>query len=288
MQKEQPHNPGNMTKSLTGSDDFLTIYTHVSQLPIFLFPHRLERAVFALCVQGEMRVQVDLKEYTIQANDFMLAAPGQLVQAYDSSADFQGFCFAADREFTIENRMDMEDLLPLFFYLKEHPVTHISNSERRIMEEYLGLLQRKMLIPPGPYRRNIVYHLVRAFLFEMNHILHVRAVIHNKTKSRKEIQFETFMQNIAKHSRENRSVMFYADLMCLSPKHLSRVIREVSGHSAGDWIDAYVVMEAKTLLKTSRLTVDEISMKLNFPNQSFFGKYFKQHTGMTPLQYRNT
>lgn len=269
-------------------EEVFAIYTQILQLPIFHFPHRLERSVFALCFEGEVRVQIDLKEYVIRKNDFMLAAPGQMVQAYEGSDDFEGFCFVADSELMREKRMDMEEVLPLFFYLKENPVTHIADSECGVVVEYLYLLQRKTEDSSNSYQRELVYHLLRAFLYELTNMLRKRAVIQQGKKSRKELQFETFMRHVTTHFREQRSVMFYANEMYLSPKHLSRVIKEVSTRSASDWIDAYVVMEAKALLKASRMTIDEISHELNFANQSFFGKYFKQHTGMSPSQYRNS
>lgn len=69
-------------------------------------------------------------------------------------------------------------------------------------------------------------------------------------------------------------------------KHLSNVIKELTGKSAGEWIDSYVILEAKTLLKYSNMSVQEIAYYLNFPNQSFFGSYFKRNTGMSPSQYK--
>ncbi len=79
---------------------------------------------------------------------------------------------------------------------------------------------------------------------------------------------------------------FYAEQLFLTPKHLSRVIKEVSGRSAGEWIDEQVILEAKARLKNLSLTVQEISDQLGFPNQSFFGKYFKRHVGLSPSDYR--
>ncbi len=277
-----------MEESKSYQEDFFAIYTEIPQLSVYDFPRRLERSMFALCLKGELRMQMDLDEHILRENDFVLAAPGQILQIYENSADFEGFCFVANRELTLENRRDMEELLPLFFYLKENPVTHIDERERRVVLEYLILLQNKMADQHNHYRRELIYYLLRAFLYELTNMLRSRTRIHEGKKSRKEVQFEVFIQSVAKNFRERRSVMHYADEMCLSPKHLSRVIKEVSGNSASDWIDAYVVMEAKSLLKTSRMTVEEISTKLNFANQSFFGKYFKQHTGMTPSQYRNS
>ena len=79
---------------------------------------------------------------------------------------------------------------------------------------------------------------------------------------------------------------FYADKMCLTPKYLSKVIKEKSSKSASEWIDNYVTLEARALLKSTNMTIRQISDELNFPSQSFFGKYFKRHQGMSPKEYR--
>ncbi len=83
-------------------------------------------------------------------------------------------------------------------------------------------------------------------------------------------------------------VGFYADKLCLTPKYLSKLIRNATGRSAPEWIDAYVILEAKNMLKYSNATIKEIVFRLNFPNQSVFYKFFKARTGMTPTEYRNS
>jgi AraC-like DNA-binding protein len=80
---------------------------------------------------------------------------------------------------------------------------------------------------------------------------------------------------------------FYADKMCLTPKYLSKLVKEASGRSAPDWVDSFVILEAKNLLKYTDLAIKEIVFRLHFPNQSVFYKFFKAHTGMTPSEYRN-
>lgn len=80
---------------------------------------------------------------------------------------------------------------------------------------------------------------------------------------------------------------FYADQLHITPKYLSSVIKEVSGRSAVEWIDRYVILEAKALLRYSGLSIQEIAYELNFSTQSFFGKYFKHHTGMSPSEYKS-
>ena len=100
--------------------------------------------------------------------------------------------------------------------------------------------------------------------------------------------FDQFIKLVSQNYTVHRNVGFYADKLCLTPKYLSKLIRDTSGRSAPDWIDSYVVLEAKNLLKYSNATIKEIVYTLNFPNQSVFYKFFKARTGMTPTEYRNS
>ena len=97
-----------------------------------------------------------------------------------------------------------------------------------------------------------------------------------------------FIKLVSEYHTSHRNVGFYADKLCLTPKYLSRVVRDVTGRSAPEWIDAFVILEAKNLLKYSGLAIKEIVYKLSFPNQSVFYKFFKSRTGMTPSEYRHS
>ena len=105
---------------------------------------------------------------------------------------------------------------------------------------------------------------------------------------RSRMLFEQFIRLVADYHMQYRNVGFYADKLCLTPKYLSRLIKNATGKSAPEWIDAYVILEAKNLLKYSNNTIKEIVYKLNFPNQSVFYKFFKVRTGMTPSEYRKS
>ncbi len=104
---------------------------------------------------------------------------------------------------------------------------------------------------------------------------------------RREDIFNKFITAVENNYKKERNVTFYADKLCISPKYLSSVIHEVSGRYATDWINGYVILEAKVLLRRSDINIKEVCSMLNFSNQSFFAKYFKQHTGFTPKEFRN-
>ena len=113
----------------------------------------------------------------------------------------------------------------------------------------------------------------------------------NKTEAisnRTRMLVDGFIKLVSEYHTSHRNVGFYADKLCLTPKYLSRVVRDVTGRSAPEWIDAFVILEAKNLLKYSGLAIKEIVYKLSFPNQSVFYKFFKSRTGMTPSEYRHS
>ena len=110
----------------------------------------------------------------------------------------------------------------------------------------------------------------------------------SQTTSRSRMIFDQFIKLVSEYHTKYRNVGFYADKLCLTPKYLSKLIKTASGRSAPEWIDAYVILEAKNLLKYSDITIKEIVYRLNFPNQSVFYKFFKARTGMTPSDYRNS
>ena len=106
--------------------------------------------------------------------------------------------------------------------------------------------------------------------------------------SHKRLIFEQFLKLVSENYSHQRQMAFYADKLCLSPKYLSKLVKEASGKAAPEWIDSYVLLEAKHLLKYSHISIKEIVYRLHFPNQTAFYKYFKAHTGMTPTDYRNS
>jgi YesN/AraC family two-component response regulator len=106
-------------------------------------------------------------------------------------------------------------------------------------------------------------------------------------QTRQSILVEKFTNLVRENYRQKREITFYANKLCLTSKYLSQVIKAVTGKSATNLIDDFVILEAKALLKSTNMTIQQISDELNFPSQSFFGKYFKRVTGLSPTVYRD-
>lgn len=180
----------------------------------------------------------------------------------------------------------MQQLFPLFFLIKERPCVYITPEEQQAFKDYHSFLWSRVKLKDNPFRKEITQGLLVSLFYEIYHIYQGHTTQERIPKTRKEDLFERFLRYISESYKENRSVSYYADKMFLTAKHLSTVVKDVSGKTAGEWIDSLVILEAKALLKSSELSVQEIADELHFANQSFFGKYFKHHTGMSPKEYR--
>jgi len=154
------------------------------------------------------------------------------------------------------------------------------------MIRYFYMLKSVVREKEHPNRLEIARHLTLAFFYGAGVYFHNLA--DKRKRSHNEIIAEKFLNLVQSHYKEERSLEFYADKLCLTRKYISKVIKETSGKTANDIIDEHVALEAKALLKSTNMTIEQISDELNFPSQSFFGKYFKRVTGMSPSDYKKT
>ena len=107
-----------------------------------------------------------------------------------------------------------------------------------------------------------------------------------RSNSRGDQIFTQFLRLVEENFRRERRVGWYSSQLCISPKYLSEAVKTVSKRTPNEWIDSYAIMELCMLLRNTRMSIKEIAQQLNFSNQSFLGKYFKEHTGFSPSSYR--
>lgn len=267
-------------------NDDLVIFDDLNEIPLHDYPNRVDAAVFAICLKGFIRFSVNLKEYTITPRNMVVLLPEQIVQQHERSDDFEGIFIGVSKQFIDDIIPGVQNLLAAFFYVKEHPFTVLTDDEQNDLIEYHSVLWKKIRMKEHVFHKEVVQSLLLALFYDVCNIFRKHQSHDVRKRSRKEELFELFMRTVMDHYRQERSVGFYADKLCVTAKYLSLASKEVSGKSAGNWIDEYVILEAKALLKSSNMTIQEIADTLNFANQSFFGKYFKHHTGVSPKEYR--
>ena len=252
-------------------------------------PSKLEALTIGLCLEGESVFSINLREHRLSPGVFVVALPNQLIEHRSLTADYRGIFFAVSKE-VLESIPKMSSKLSIFFFLKNSPCFVMKPEEQEVVRRYHAFIRERLHEHQGAYRREVAMGLMQGFFFELCGMLDkVKPDLMSlpKYKSRKEHIFERFYESLIESYQAERSVRFYADRLCLTPKHLSGVVKEVSGKTVGEWIDDFVILEAKALLNSSSLSIQEISDRLNFANQSFFGKYFKHYTGMSPKEYRS-
>ncbi len=266
-------------------NDF-AIFDDIRDIPFTTYPTRLNAACLVVCRKGWCKLSLNLQEYEVRKGMLCIILPEQIVQQGERSEDFSGSFIAVSRDFMDMVLPTVQQLFPMFFMIKERPCIHVTSEEQQLFEEYHCFLWSKVKLKDNPYRKEITQGILLALFYEIHNIYQGHTAQERIPKSRKEDLFERFIRNISESYKEERSVSYYADKMFLTPKHLSTVVKAVSGKTAGEWIDSLVILEAKAMLKSSEQSIQEISDELHFSSQSFFGKYFKHHTGMSPKEYR--
>jgi AraC-like DNA-binding protein len=231
-----------------------------------------------------MKGQINLKSYVSQAPSITVLIPGQILQYEHISEDFSGFFLVMSQQFADDLLPNLQERLSLYFAFISNPYLPLSQPELESMLDYHDLLKKTRRIEDLSIRKEMVKHLTLAFYYALTYQSHILSG--SAQQPMQSVLVDKFIKLVEENFREQREVGFYADRLCLTPKYLSKVIKDSSGKSANSWIDDYVILEAKAMLKSTNMTVQQISDELNFPSQSFFGKYFKRIVGVSPKEYK--
>lgn len=256
--------------------------THPKQRQVI----KLEDTMILFCKQGHARINIDLQEYEVIENTQTVLLPGSILSLGELSDDFNfsfiGFSNNIFREITA--RLD-----PSFFrFLKENPCVTLPVERTKGIRGLSAALEDLYNDKDNCFRLQIAKNFLQSFLLDVYDKTHRMFLLKRvEGASRQEELFKSFIQLIHKHCTTQREVAFYASELYITPRYLSTVIQAVAKTTAKSIIDKHVILEIKVLLKSTHLSIQEIANKLCFPDQSFFGRYFKKHTGLSPVQFRN-
>lgn len=260
-------------------------------IDLFRYPTRLDAFAILFCSEGSISFTSGLRRHTLDAKMLFVFLPGSILQVESIRPESSVYTVICEEEFIRRINIDIK-LLSRLFLSVEKPALPAALRSR--MGRHHRLVRRNPLREPAPpgdvYSPEVLRSMIRTLAYKVCRIIgrHIESQPAPETsaRSRNDEYFNQFMSELTKHYMQERSVGFYAGQLHLTPKYLTTIIRKTSGRTAAEWIDDYVVLEAKNLLKYSTMSIQEIAYCLNFPNQSFFGKYFRSHTGMTPSAYR--
>lgn len=243
--------------------------------------------IIVLCQQGYVDFMKNGVKQRLEKNGLLVNFGATKISDVEMSPDFKAKALVESHDFVQETLMTMMNMWPYLVYLIDHPIIMLGERELSRIESNYRLIIERLQNKDHLFKREATIANLQACYFDVCDLIGTRAPKPADVAARSYGVFDQFMQLIAREYCTHREVKWYADQLKMSPKYLSEIVKEVSGRPAGQWITSFVITDIKALLRNSDLSIKEIAVEMNFPNQSFLGKYFKNATGMSPVEYRN-
>lgn len=281
---------GYATRMYAGSHigrEFLML-DEIANMPLPRDPRRMQCLFLALCLKGKARYFVDSVEHTVEAGDLIIINRGRVTYDSSMSPDCRGVGLVVDYEFFKETVKSVHELSALFLFARNHPVFRLPEDRLEFIRDTFFRIKSKIDEPENHFRREMVQSMFLSMVYEVCNVIYSAQTNNPVCHTRAEEIFTQFLLFVEKNFRTERRVSWYSEQLCISPKYLSETVKTVSKRTPNEWIDSYVTMELRMMLKNTQKTIKEIAQELNFSNQSFLGKYFKEHTGMSPSEYRRS
>ena len=260
-------------------------------LPEHSTPMRLDAILMVLVEAGSAEISIDYMRHEIGANTLITLMPTHIIQVLSVSKELRGKLLIISRSFieSFGEAGKKKRSTLHYMQIRKNPCVRLDKEETRLLSGILVSIREKMGRKEHLLHKELLQHAVAGFLIEVANIfLGKKELTLTPTLSRKEELFEQFLELLSEHCREQHVVTFYAERLFITPQYLSLILKELTGKSANKWIDDALVVEAKILLKAPQVTVQQVADMLHFSDQSTFGKFFKKHMGVSPMEYRKS
>jgi AraC-like DNA-binding protein len=248
-------------------------------------PYFFNGFVLGICTQGEATIQINFKEHVLKPNHTLMVLPSQVFKIVEQSDDFNLSALLFSLDFFVElvPPSDFE----ILFHIAKTPYQKVSDELAASLMRYYNYIVKQYLNDKKFFRVQIIRGLLYSLFMEVVSLYKTGQWSDTNSLTRQEKMCLKFFELLVANYQKERNIDFYADNLCITKKYLSTIVKNVSGYSVRRWIDEVIITEAKIKLKTSNLSVLQIAEEVDFANPSFFGQYFKKHTGTTPHRYRN-
>lgn len=268
-------------------DDIL-LFDEIADVPLPNEPRRMQCLLLALCLKGEVQYSVDTVRHTVRPNDIIIIHEGQITDDYMMSSDCSGIAMMVSYEFFNEIIKGIHELTSLFLFSRTHPVCNLKTEEVGTILDYFHVLKQKVEDRDHHFLKDTVRSLLMTMIYDLSNAIYRIQNMDRTKQTRAEAIFSDFIKLVEQHFRSERRVAWYGLQLGISPKYLSETVKQVSHRTPNEWIDYYVTLEIRVLLRNTAKSIKEITHEMNFPNQSFLGKFFKEHVGMSPSEYRRS
>ena len=274
--------------SCVSLDSDVLLIDRLSDAPFPKDPRRMNFILICLCTKGEVRYTLDTKEQHLTPGDLLVVSERHVLDKYNASPDFEGLCMMVSMPFYNEIIRNVSDVSALFLFSHNYPIFPLPERDQQIFNQYFYVIRTKIADEENHFRRNLVIALMMAMLYDLSNVIYRSKQTKDMRQTRADVIFNNFIHMVETNCRTERRVSWYAQQLGITPKYLSEMVKHVSMRTPNEWIDNYVTVELRLMLRTTSKTIKEIATEMNFPNQSFLGKYFKEHVGMSPSIYRRS
>lgn len=247
-------------------------------------PLKFASTTWIVMYSGHCKADINLISYEFEGPTLITIQSNQIMQPKSLSPDFKASFVVMSKRFW-DNLFIFFNNTPLSNLLSIHPVVPIPEKTMEEMPGFFKALSEILADSENPYGSQALLYTVVGFAYKS--LYKCFEPYKEGAISKPGSVADRFLTLVQKYFRTERFLEFYAEKLDISSKHLSRSVKLQTGYSATEWIERFVILEAKVLLKSSNLNIQQIASELKFPSQSFFGKYFKKCTGMTPREFRN-
>lgn len=249
-------------------------------------PLKFMFSLVTLCTKGEFRLKLNLETITLKSGQMLLSSPGVILSRVEMAPGTRGGYIAFDASSL--NLLESNAIRSTRIIRNAiiNPVTiNLCDKHRSMAEGIFKAMDTALKSETFQFKEEAVSGLLICLGSLLAQLISESGEDSSDGNSRGDKLVRDFFTLLQQYCKQERSVKFYADQFCLSPKYFSKLIYDNSGKHVGEWIRDFVILEAKAMLRTGMYTVQQVSYALNFPNSSFFGKYFKSATGILPRKY---
>ena len=267
-------------------DGDLIMLEHLCEAPFPKDARRMTFIVLGLCTHGSASYTMDGVQQTVTPGHIVLVSERHMIENYQASADFEGLCMMVSVPFYKDVMRSVSDISAMYLFAHNHPNIELSEREQQVFSNYFHIIKSKIGDTDNRFRRDLIRTLMLAMFYDLSNVIYRSRQVTNVRRSRADIIFTQFIKLVEENCKHERRVSWYAQQLNITPKYLSEMVKNISRRTPNEWIDNYVTLEIRVMLRNSTASIKDIAESLNFANQSFLGKYFKEHVGMSPSEYR--
>ena len=265
-------------------------YATLNELKGFapLTPTRYDSLILIGIADGEIDFQIDYISYKAEKNSLTMVMPSHITHFVEGDNNIKGWILVISKSYLELYSTQIPSVMS-YMQIKKHPMTQFEHDEFQSIYPSLNYIRTRMNQHTHLFHQEAIKLAIQLFFFDLGNLFFGKKKYHvTAPLSRKEEIFADFQTLLRNHCKKQHDVKFYANELCITTQYLSSILKEQSGRSASQWIQEALIIEAKGLLKSPRINVQQVADRLYFPDQSTFGKFFKKHTDMSPMTFRKS